>query len=109
MQHFDTESAVFERGGGSLLYISIKKSFSTFLTFFPILAYISLSVIDNIVPFYMDAHIYIFFPFKILSEYRDISIRENRVQLFFLRIFDIRLFNSRQLNFRYFYFRLLFI
>ena len=35
-QHFDMESTVFERGG-YLLYISIKKSFSTFLTFFPIL------------------------------------------------------------------------
>jgi len=39
MQHFNTESTVFERGG-TLLYISIKKSFSTFLTFFLILAYI---------------------------------------------------------------------
>ena len=42
----------------SLLYISVKKSFSAFMTFFPILACISLSVIDNIVPFYTDAHIY---------------------------------------------------
>ena len=57
MQHFDMESTVFERGG-SLLYISVKKSFLTFLTFSPILAYISLSVIDNMVPFYTDAHIY---------------------------------------------------
>ena len=45
MQHFDMESTVFERGG-SLLYISVKKSFSTFLSFFPILAYISLSVVE---------------------------------------------------------------
>ena len=57
MQHFDMESTVFERGG-SFLYISVKKSFSTFLTFFPILAYISLSAIDNMVPFYTDAHIW---------------------------------------------------
>ena len=55
MQHFDMESTVFERGG-SLLYISVKK---TFLTFFPMFAYISLSVIDNMVPFYTDAHRYI--------------------------------------------------
>ena len=57
MQHFDMESTVFEKGG-SLLYISVKKSFSTFLTFPSILVYISLSVIDNTVPFYMDAHIW---------------------------------------------------
>ena len=50
MQHFDMESTVFERGG-SLLYISVKKIFFTFFTFFPILAYISFSVIGNMVLF----------------------------------------------------------
>ena len=57
MQDFDMESTFFERGW-SLLHISIKKSFLIFLIFSPILAYISLSVIDNMVPFYMDARIY---------------------------------------------------
>ena len=42
MQHFDMDSTVFERRG-SVFYIFVKKSFSKFLTFFPILAYISLS------------------------------------------------------------------
>ena len=36
----------------------LKKLFSIFLTFFPNLAYISLSVIDNMVPLYTDAHIF---------------------------------------------------
>ena len=57
------ESTVFEREG-FLLYISVKKSFSTFLTFFSILAYISLSVIDNMVPFYTDAHIQVYPRYK---------------------------------------------
>jgi len=57
MQHFDMKSTVLERGE-SLLYISVKKSFLTFWTFSPIWAYISLSVIDNMVPFYTDAHIW---------------------------------------------------
>ena len=71
MQHFDMESTGFERG--SLLYISIKKSF---LTFFPIFAYISFSVIDNIVPFHMDAHIYtlpLFIKLDTSSEYGECS------------------------------------
>ena len=54
MQYFDTKSTVFKRGVSLFFYISVKK---LFLTFFPILAYISLSVIDNMVSFYMDAHI----------------------------------------------------
>ena len=41
-----------------LIWNQLEKSFLTFLTFFPILAYISLSVIDNMVPFYMNAHIF---------------------------------------------------
>jgi len=36
MQHFDPESTVFEKEG-SLLYISVKKSFFTFFTFFLLL------------------------------------------------------------------------
>ena len=59
MQHFDMESTVFEREG-TLLYISVKKSLFTFLTIFRILAYIFFSVIDNMVPFYTDAHIHMY-------------------------------------------------
>ena len=59
MQHFDMESTVFERGGS--LHIFVKKSFFTFLTFFPIFTYISLSVTDNVAPFYTDAHILFYF------------------------------------------------
>jgi len=43
-----------------LYYTFLPKShFRHFLLFFPISANISLSVIDNMVPFYMDAHILI--------------------------------------------------
>ena len=66
MQHFDMESTVYERGG-SHLYISVRKSFSTFLTFSPILAYISLSVIDNMVPFYADTLIWSIFELRFLG------------------------------------------
>jgi len=73
MQHFDMESNVFERGR-SLLYIFVKKLFFTFLTFSLIFAYNSLSATDNMVLFYMDAHICIsglYFPTKLAVEIRD--------------------------------------
>jgi len=58
MQHFDMESTVVGRGG-SLLCISVncQKVIFHIFDFFPIVAYISLSVIDNMGPFYTDAHI----------------------------------------------------
>ena len=50
MQNFDIESTVFERGK-SLVYISVKKLFFTFLNFFLfLLISFSLSVTDNMVP-----------------------------------------------------------
>ena len=48
---------LFLKEEGPFFTFPSKSHFQHFWLFFPILAYISLSVIDNMVPFYTDAHI----------------------------------------------------